>query len=515
MRVQPSFWFFIAGLFIFSRDGYGQENWFRPVEANDCKNFRYLSIAYADENLRTPVSMFGHTFLVLHSETQPEADAMAVEFLGDMSSSDFPAFNALFGSIEGEFKVRRLIYKLLEYGREGRSIHYWTIGTVTDNCVKILSENTKKVLEYTFLRRNCSWYTAELARQLLGQSNSSEQLTLAPITLPVKTLAQFVPQDANPSATWVSSRHLATLRYRNLNFAQRANLELMMRGYSLPCPGADPAACGSAEVIAGVKINDEWREDERRYFFLAKKKLSYLMLATKPNEPKLVVNRKVSAIGLGIDPIAKNMRLSGHVGLRDLKMAKAETATTGEMNIFDIDLGIHRDKIQVNRVGIFRVDASVPGSPVMAGFTRHIDLSHDEFHYRNSKLIQKETGLRFGGGKSIDYAGLNLAAFAVGTLRYFQIPASESSETAKQKNGVCLRGSFRFRSTWLLSDHDRGVLIAERFLNDYLPLRSRVEFLQVHDLTDSASAYVSLSALGVRQRREFSSSWVLGLSVSI
>ena len=150
---------------------YGQENWFGAISGSDCDKFSKLSVAFADDSSRSPASMFGHTFLVLHNEARPEQDSMVVEFVGDTSGSDIAAMRALFWSIPGKFIIRRFAYKLLEYGREGRDVRVWRVGEVPANCEETLQSFMRDDLEYSFLRKNCSWHTERLACRFGGRES--------------------------------------------------------------------------------------------------------------------------------------------------------------------------------------------------------------------------------------------------------------------------------------------------------------------------------------------------------
>ena len=124
---------------------------------------KHITIGFASQDLSSPVSMFGHTFLVLSDEFPPEPSSQAIEYVGKSINNSTKMFQAIFGELEDQIQLMDLFTKEREYNMQDRDLHFYEL---------ILSENEKnyliKIIEqeisahpknsrYGFFKNNCSF----------------------------------------------------------------------------------------------------------------------------------------------------------------------------------------------------------------------------------------------------------------------------------------------------------------------------------------------------------------------
>lgn len=513
--------------FFLGRPLYAQENWFGPVSVGDCVGFRHLSVAFADESLRSPASMFGHTFLVFHNDPRPELEAMTLEFVGDTSSTEFPVFRSLFWSIEGRFLVRRLTYKLLEYGREGRDVRIWRIGAVPATCARTLYAAIHQPHEYSFLRRNCAWHAAKVASDLVGARNEGWENAIplsVPVTIPVKTLNQFIrPESLRGDTIFVSQKRRASTAFSDLSEAGRDTVGRIFDGYSHSNGAIDPLEARAIEEIGSVRLTDEGSPERRREIFQIKKR--FLFATNKGIEPAVfdpgdgkesdLVRRRVGAIGASVLGPDFGVRLHGHLGMRSQKMASLGIPERGELQILDFVVRGFKYGVGVERLGLVRLDAAVADSTMLPGFTRLIDVAYESYRNAVGDELQREAGLRFGGGRTITFAGSNWSLMLVGTARYIDVPDVESFDSASDMTGFAARWSLRLRGYLPVTPRGRVGLIAEYFARDHFPVRSVLDFVIISDLDLQTATHFGYRGLGVRTKRRIQGEWEVGITRSI
>lgn len=508
-----------------ARPAVAQEKWFGAVSADDCVKYKYLSVAFADESLRSPASMFGHTFLVFHNQLKPELDAMTLEFVGDTSSAENPVARALFLSIEGRFLVRRLAYKLLEYGREGRDVRVWRIGTVPAGCRRTLEAEIREVHEYTFLRKNCSWHAARVASKLTGagRGGSEDGMTLGvPVTIPVKTLDQFVGPGIREDATYVASRRRAAGAIGDLSVAQRDAARRVFDGYG-GAPG-DFGLRGARAIgaVAGVRLNDEGAAESRRDIFQIKKKFLAAVdgrgIGEDSDAGATQVRRRLAAVGVSVLGGRPDIRVTGQLGMRNVKMAALGINDSGELQVLDFSvrsIGSVGGGLGIERLGVVRLDAAVPDSMVTPGFTRLVDIAYESYRDAGGEELQREAGLRFGAGGALVVGGANMSVMVVGSARYFDVPERDSWGSGGDVDGFSARWSARLRAYHPVTSRTRIKLVAERYWRDRFPVMGVVDFVFVSDLDQETSAHLGFHGVGVGSRRVIQGNWELGITKSI
>ncbi len=492
----------------------GQENWFGAIEPRHCENYKQISIAFADESLRSPASMFGHTFLVLHNDSQPEIDAMTVEFVGDTSSGggseNFVMARAFFWSIPGRFLVRRLAYKLMEYGREGRDVRIWRIGRVAGDCRATLENVLAAAHEYSFLRRNCSWHAARLGARLNSDGLMSSA-NILPVTIPVKTLDGFVAPGRMEDARYRSVRRRAFERFNLLSDGERKALDLSLAGYGGAADIITAPVRHALNEASNVLLNEEPSAEKRRDIFALKKRAFAIAGyggGSGQGASNIPVRRSIGAISLAALDSPGDWRLNGQIGMKNQKMATAEPLDSGELQIFDFGLRGRGKVVDLERFGLFKLDATMPDSLFIPGFTRLIDLALENHFDQKGRMIQREGGVRFGGGASRRFLGGTISFMAVGTARHFYVLGGRGC------SGLGGRLSGRLKWFMPFAAGTRILFQGERFLDRRYPVSSILEANVVHDLTNHTSAHIGFKGVGVLGQSGVTGNGEAGLTIS-
>ena len=155
-----------------------------PIDMRDLNKLKYVSLVFASQNFRSPISSFGHTLLVFHNHVTPEPDSPAFEYLGTTSVSFF-AVRALFWSIPGYYRLIPWNQKYWEYERENRDI--WLVplkmtATERTELNRLVKESLSVTTDpYNFLFTNCSWYIFKIVQKALKNLNCSVKFYVLPI----------------------------------------------------------------------------------------------------------------------------------------------------------------------------------------------------------------------------------------------------------------------------------------------------------------------------------------------
>ncbi len=146
--------------------------------------FKKVSIVFGSQNLRSPISSFGHTLLVFHDSPIPSPDSPTFEYLGN-TSVPFFVFRSLFWTIPGAYRLVSWNQKYWEYERENRDI--WIIPLKITKLERtklnhLIQESLSNQGDYyNFLFTNCSWYIFKILQKSLNNIDCSVKFYVYPI----------------------------------------------------------------------------------------------------------------------------------------------------------------------------------------------------------------------------------------------------------------------------------------------------------------------------------------------
>ncbi|MGE5085022.1 MAG: DUF4105 domain-containing protein [Bacillota bacterium] len=156
-----------------------------------------ISLIFASAYLNNPASMFGHTFLKLHTQNNgADRDLMnyGVNFAASTGSDGgIPfAFKGLFGFYPGNFSMMPYHQRLLDYSSlEGREIWEYEINLTpeqVDELVEHLMELDSIQTSYYFFDRNCSYQLLSLFEVVRPDLNLTDEYVYH--VIPADTIQQ-------------------------------------------------------------------------------------------------------------------------------------------------------------------------------------------------------------------------------------------------------------------------------------------------------------------------------------
>ena len=145
-----------------------------------------VSLVFASQNLRVPISAFGHTLLLFHKQTHPEPGSIAFEYLGD-TSAKFLIVRSLLWSLPGRFRLTFWNQKLWEYEQEDRDVWIIPLKLSSEERNKLnrkVKSSLQEIKPYNFLFTNCSWYIFKV----LKESMEDMKCRVAPYVIPADTV---------------------------------------------------------------------------------------------------------------------------------------------------------------------------------------------------------------------------------------------------------------------------------------------------------------------------------------
>jgi len=153
---------------------------------------RYLAFAFANPAIQSPISTFGHNFLVAtnHQDGKLELDAIALEFTADGAIDTLLAIKALTISIDGQFHLRWFLDKQLEYDLKDRDIWLYPVKEASRTPAQLdayLKTHLEAKADYRFTTQNCADRIFEILSDRLITNRGTRLLAI-----PLEELREIV-----------------------------------------------------------------------------------------------------------------------------------------------------------------------------------------------------------------------------------------------------------------------------------------------------------------------------------
>ncbi len=408
-------------------------DWLRSPDASELYTKKRLSIVFASQNLKSPVSMFGHTFLVVHNEMPPEPDAITIEFLGKTSGEFSQYFNALFTQIDGEFRLNKFILKKREYDFEDRNLWIYELSLSEGQNHQIFSSISStlenRVFPYTFINENCSFYILNAITRDGFESRSI-------YTLPKYTIRELKKEGyINNSPFLVEADQSKLIRFfKSLNTGEKNKVYQILNGYSYPLTDESWRLRKGLDLALIYKIPREPSPEKRTRYFSIKKQLMDVPLRAKHQHNKfLIKNDPIEVYGdanlrIGYGGKSQSVILEGKIAQRDFYTALNDGLSTSYLEIMKGKISFNKkENIRVQQFTIFKLESLIPEGDYNEPFNRLIDLSFYNHHYKKNRSA-KESVLRYGSGLSLKWDDLALGVIPYLGLRYFNFNFSNGFE---------------------------------------------------------------------------------------
>ncbi|MEI7841747.1 MAG: DUF4105 domain-containing protein [Gallionellaceae bacterium] len=403
----------------------GYAEWGRNPIFSELNNYSKVSLGFASQNLRSAISIFGHTFLVFHNEEAPEANSLLVEFTGeapDLSSS----LSALFLSVPGKYSLNYLAEKRREYDGENRSLWLYRLSFNEERLHQLkqfLLQSEREKYLYDFSQKNCAFYIAKALEKSGKELRFGREIFVSP----VNTLRWTQAANMIVSATYLPSTQLrATLEYDALSPSQQQIIENYFK-YSPTQNLSDGANKNAISVIAEHLIPSEGDANRRNFLFALKREfpISAAHTEMKAKDPA----RSPSAGLLSAQWLPqKNAALvsisPGFINLDNEAFFDQKNATVQVLKTVLMIEGAGR--VSLNQFQLINIESNQPSEYLREGFTQAFDMSYTNYRMHLNKNYA-ENKLTFGRGVSYFIGSHVISALPLGAVVFSSQDSGSSS----------------------------------------------------------------------------------------
>ncbi len=412
-------WWWLRGvLFFFLGCSSAWAQWGREQDGATLEQATRASIVFATHDLSSPVSLFGHSFLVLHQEPIPEPQALVMEF-GGMTRSGLDHLRALVSEIEGGFTLSFFSYKEREYFTEGRSL--WVYPLLLDDAgLAKLKQRVRASIgqraRYTFPRWNCSHYILDLVASAADIGRTGPEV---PFVVPADTLRSLHARGLlGPPVFRASPGSRSQRAYNAMSVAGRAQIRSFWQ---------DPEQASeqplTKEVEQSLSISaDHWmlRETQagRRDAWYRLKRDYPLAEADTATPADPASGRGSGEWTLGHDVRQHSTSVGWRLGLLSLAGEEATGLRNARLQLLALEIERRNGVSRLARADVLAMEANVPGDLYFAGFTQRLDLGYVDDQPRLDRVSQRFL-LQFGRGTTRQLANASvslLPSVAVGAL---------------------------------------------------------------------------------------------------
>lgn len=419
---------------IFSSTAFAKFDWLKLPEIDQLYSKKRLSIVFASQNLKSPVSMFGHTFLVAHNEMPPEPDAVTIEFLGKTSGSFGQYFNALISHIDGEFRLGKFIIKNREYDFEDRNLWVYELNIPENEKMQVFSLISSVIknqdFPYTFLNKNCSFY---IFNSVIKNSSFKQRSIY---TLPKYTIRELKKLGyINKPPVVIETDQSKLINFlKSRDTYERTKINQIIEGYYYSLTDETWGTRRGLDLALTYKIPREPRSEKRTQYFNIKKQLMDIVPRDQAlNEENLKRNDPIEVYGdanirLGYEVKSQAAILEGKFAQRDFYTSRNDGLSNSYLEIMKGKLSFNKDEnIKLQQLTVFKLESLIPSGDYNESFNRLIDLSFYKHLYEEEK-VANEAVLRYGQGLSTKLGDITFGVIPYLGLRYFNFSSNNSVE---------------------------------------------------------------------------------------
>jgi len=399
--------------------------WGDVPDSSEIFHYDRVSIVFAAQNLRSPVSQFGHSFLVFHREDDPEPSALTVEFAGRLEGFDSYLLT-LVGGARGHFLFSYFSYKARDYELEDRSLWIYELALTPDEKVRLkrdLVENLGREFPYGIARGNCASYIIEAVAAAHSRAHDGE----SPLFVtPDATVRWLRHAGLIASARFRPSRQSMALQaYETLPGDAQMRVRLTLAGY-----GGDESPASAAEQDAASRAADYLlpREDDadRRSMLLALKRAYGKLNADPPASPDPSLMPGAATASITVDAAGKGTVISIRPGFIGPENADNQGFHNARSEFGRVDLRI-ADGVSVDRVVLVHTESYTVGGYLRDPFTQELGIFYANYE-PNLGSAQRETALDFGRGLTLAVAGQELSLMPMVSLKWVSRHQANSPE---------------------------------------------------------------------------------------
>lgn len=396
---------------------------------------KYLSLVFAGEDLRTPISMFGHTFLVFHDEEEPEPDSVVLEFLGLTKDESFSSIKAFLGILPGEFRWSCLSDKEFLYDLENRDLWFYRTFLTASEKSALIQRATTQQSDYGFARGNCADRIHDLLLMAVNRSDPVEF-----IHEPIKGIRylqarKIVSREGSHRSSSLKTLHRA---YDDLSLDERGAFASVLRGdgYAVVTPS-------TAHALSRY-VNFQYRREpvlERREFLFGLKSrfVQSSTVATSLAASDAITYsslRSVSVLGA-----ADGFEFRFSPGVQNRWSFHDGAFAHSDLEYATVSIGVRNGGPFLREVTVLRIDALLGGDVFEPSLVRFFDLSYEETRATDS-VSQKNFVAEFGAGWGFSPTqSLAIGGVPMLGIRH-SIKSRDTADSTVAELGIRLKFSF-------------------------------------------------------------------------
>lgn len=402
---------------------------------------KFLSLVFAGENLRSPISAFGHTFVVFHNEEVPEPDSVALEFLGITENISFSGLKALAGSLPGKYRWTCLVEKELLYDQENRDLWFYKINMTESERLNLIEEVSLGELKYGFIRNNCADRIHDL---ILKAARRTEPFEF--IHEPIKGVRNLQEQGLVSRAGFRQPSSLKKLRhaYNELNVAEQESFDSTLKTEDMQSLSRPVAVAVSRYV--NFRHRREPEAQRREFLFNLKTRFADQPLESDTSGAAAAVHESSSLRSISISSSIDRLELRFSPGGQNRWSFHEGAFVHSDLEFFTFGIGIRRENVFLREFTLLRMDSLVGRDRFEPDLVRFLDLSYEVVG--GAGVEKREIGAHFGGG--VGYALSNSAV--IGAMPILGIRNSTNSLSS----GYTTTGEFGFRFKFSLVSSNYG-----------------------------------------------------------
>jgi len=480
----------------------GFADWGKEPAFTELSRYSEISIGFASQDLKTPVSTFGHTFLVFHNSDPPEANSLVVEFTGQ-APGILDNISALFASVPGKYSLSYLAGKIREYDYENRSIWIYKLNLGNDaiaNVKKYLVKSDRKIFAYDFSQKNCAYY---IAQTLSHSKDKLEYKRDGLFITPVSTLRWARSEGILSSGIFFPSTQLRALHeFETLSDADKKQIVNILSQSQVPIPNnINSGISRGLSAITEYLIPREPDSNRRNYLFLIKRDFpsesnSGAIRADDPSQ-----SSGPNSISMLFLPNKKASIITLSPGFIRLENEKSSSQHNSTIEVLTTDIYTdYSGYARLDQFHLVRIESYQPNGYLRDGFTQALDISYTNYRAYFDKNY-KEAKIQFGRGVSWLYLGNTVSL----------IPLASVIESWKD-SGVKSSGrlEMRLRNYKQITQNISAAFQVDQTINK----NSEIHQILNLDLVDAIGKTVSVSLNLRRVKGEQQSSTLSGIKLT-
>jgi Domain of unknown function (DUF4105) len=369
--------------------------WGENPKAGNISALNKLSIVFAAQNTKSPLSMFGHVYLVFHDQITPEPNSITFEFTGSIDGiADY--LGTLTGAASGFYKLDYFDNKRREYDLENRSSWRYEVN-LTPKELDLFKRNVAELEgsknKYTVFKNNCASYLIEQISKIKGISYQSESIFF---DSPDATIRWLHQNKLIKQSVFIPSSQLKALKYyEQLNPEEKKHLKQIISGFSIG--GENNSKEFASAVSSSVDyliVRDESFESRVNLFSLKKEfPKTFFEIDNNFIEPVNVSGNSTYSALMSNDGVLLKFR-PGFLGyenehLYGLKNVSSEFLSVGVL--------IDSNSVQIENFTLFKVESYIPDEFLYDSGSQFFDITYKNYRSFYDKR-HSESAITFGKG---------------------------------------------------------------------------------------------------------------------